>query len=648
MKLRMVQATLFRNILDSTEVEIQEDVTCLVGKNESGKTAFLHALHRLNPAIPNVRFSIADHYPAWLEKRDRQRGVELERVRPIKAVFSLEEEDKAQLQDRFGEGCLTSDELTMEREYSQKLIYTFSTDEEKALKHAIQGADLTAPALGQVKQTKTFQELADKAELIRNGQAGIEDGAEVAEEIERLLGDFLGDDRDFRKAMMEAIGSLAPKFFYYDVYSKLPGRVKIRELLNANEEDLSDDEHTALSLLRQAATDDEYLLNPDYERRKRELENVANAISLDVLKYWTQNPELRVVIDLSQENIRNAQGQTEAVLDELKIRMWDERHWLSLPFDERSTGFRWFFSFLAGFSRYEWTDEPLVILLDEPALGLHARAQKDFLRFIDERLAPKHQVIHTTHSPFMVQPNKLERVRIVEERGRDEGSRISSDVLSTDPDTLFPLQGALGYDLVQHLFIAPHNLVVEGTSDYTYLSVLSDWIADNDDRTPLDDRWSIVPVGGANLIPTFVALLGHHLDVTVLIDARKGAKERLSNLADKGYLSYKRIVTVGEVLGRKLSDIEDVFTVDDYLLLYNRAFGKSINSSDLTGTDPIVSRIARFEGVERFNHGRPADVLLRRRDEILPILSQDTLDRFEKLFVRLNSTLPDDEEEHEQ
>jgi len=44
MKLVAAQAKLFRNILDSTAVEIQPNVRCLVGKNESGKTAFLFAL----------------------------------------------------------------------------------------------------------------------------------------------------------------------------------------------------------------------------------------------------------------------------------------------------------------------------------------------------------------------------------------------------------------------------------------------------------------------------------------------------------------------------------------------------------------------------------------------------------------------------
>ena len=41
MKLTEVRVTNFRNFLDSNPVRIQDDITCLVGKNESGKTAFL-------------------------------------------------------------------------------------------------------------------------------------------------------------------------------------------------------------------------------------------------------------------------------------------------------------------------------------------------------------------------------------------------------------------------------------------------------------------------------------------------------------------------------------------------------------------------------------------------------------------------------
>ncbi len=382
----------------------------------------------------------------------------------------------------------------------------------------------------------------------------------------------------------------------------------------------------------------EYLLNPDYERRKRELENVANALTDDVLKYWSQNEQLRVQPEITQRNEATGNGQ-QTVLDELKIRIWDNRHSLSLPFDQHSSGFQWFFSFLAAFSEYEYGNPPVVILLDEPAVALHAKAQADFLRFINERLTARCQVIYTTHSPFMVEPGHLERVRIVEDRGRDEGSTISTDVLSRDPDTLFPLQGALGYDLVQHLFVAKHNLVVEGTSDYAYLRIMSDHLAAIGGRVTLDARWSIVPVGGADAVPTFVALLGTHLDVTVLLDSRKEGHQRLSRLSKEGYLAKKRIILIGDVLGKAAGDIEDLFEVGEYLALYNKAFNASLSEQKLVGNDPIVSRIARHLGVERFDHGKPADVLLRDRDSFLKTISEKTFARFEQLFERINKTL---------
>jgi predicted ATP-dependent endonuclease of OLD family len=379
------------------------------------------------------------------------------------------------------------------------------------------------------------------------------------------------------------------------------------------------------------------MLNPDYESRKRELENVANALSEDVKKYWTQNPELRVTPDITYRTEQRSNGQA-AVLDELKIRIWDNRHSLSLPFTEHSAGFQWFFSFLAAFSEYEFGDPPIVILLDEPAVGLHAKAQADFLRFIEERLSKRCQVVYTTHSPFMIQPGQLERVRLVEDVGPEKGSTVSSNVLSRDRDTLFPLQGALGYDLVQHLFVAENNLVVEGTSDYAYLKTVSDFLQAAG-RKHLDPRWSIVPVGGADLIPTFVALLGNHLKVTAVVDSKKGGQQRLHQLAKDGYLEKQRLILLHEILGTNGADIEDLFKEGEYLALYNKAFTKNLKSADLKGVDPIVTRIARYEGVQRYDHGRPADVLLRERESILKTLSEKTLKNFEKLFDHINKTM---------
>ncbi|WP_431470287.1 AAA family ATPase [Sphingosinithalassobacter sp. LHW66-3] len=636
MLLKTVHVQHFKHVLDSTEVAIQPDVTCLVGKNESGKTAFLEALRRLNPAQGNVDFNIGRHYPAWLEKTHRRQGKDLELVQPIEATFELQDADKAAVSAVFGESVLTSDEFTLSRKYDNEQLYTYKADEAKAVANILADLDLPKSVTETTKSITTFTSLLSAAEKLTANEEDEQIKAS-GEAITAKVTAALGEGLDFGAKMRAILKTRIPKFFYYAEYSRLPGIVKIRELLEADEDTLDVDRATARSLLSMAGADDDYLLDPEYETRKRELENVANAISQDVLTYWTTNTELRVLIDITQKTEARQNGN-HAVLDEMHVRMYDNRHMLSLPFDERSSGFQWFFSFLSAFSRYEYDDTPVIILLDEPGLGLHARAQKDFLRFIDERLAKRCQVIYSTHSPFMVQPGLLERARVVEDKGRETGSVISSDVLTTDPDTLFPLQGALGYDIAQHLLIARDNLVVEGPSDLAYMSTISAHLKENG-RTGLDDRWGIIPVGGADTIPTFVALLGIHLDVTVLVDARKEGHQRLATLAQNGFLSATRIVTVGELLNRKAADIEDLFTAADYLLLYNAAFGKSIAEGDLKGTDPLVRKIARLEEVDRFDHNRPADRFLRDKATFLPQLSSTTLDNFEKLFVRINDTL---------
>jgi energy-coupling factor transporter ATP-binding protein EcfA2 len=614
-------------------VEIDKRVTCLVGKNESGKSAFLSALWRLNPAGRSPAFSIPDQYPAWLEKRHRNEGVNQAEVQPIKVWLEWEQEDVSSIENVFGPGVVSvGAEIFLAKRYDNTFRWNSGINETRAVQNFI--ASLGIPDKEEYTAVADFNSLSVRLDEGAKKYAGDADSLKLFEKAGTSLRNLFGKSENYSARVWKLALSRIPKFFYFADYSKLPYSVKIEKILGG--QDLNESEATAKALLILGGSEDEYLLNPDYERRKRELENVANVLTEDVNKYWTQNPDLRVQPDVSQRTEERPDGK-HSVLDEMKIRIWDNRHSLSLPFTEHSAGFQWFFSFLAAFSEYENSDPPVVILLDEPAVGLHAKAQADFLRFIEERLAKRCQVIYTTHSPFMVDPSKLNRVRLVEDDGKKHGSTVSSDVLTRDRDTLFPLQGALGYDLVQHLFVSGNNLVVEGTSDYAYLKTISDFLASRG-RAHLDPRWSIVPVGGADLIPTFVALLGNHLRITVLVDSRKGGHQRLESMAKDGYLQQQRIILVGEIVARKAADIEDFFEPHEYLELYNSAFGASLKISDLVGADPIVAQIARHTGVDRFDHGRPADVLLREREVILSKLSEATLNRFEALFTRINET----------
>ena len=638
MLLKSVDVQCFRNIINSNNVVIENNITCLVGKNESGKTAFLHALYRLNPSRTNVSFSIPDQYPAWLEKKDRMQGKVLESITPINAVFSFSDKETKEIEEIFGEGFINCKKpFTINMEYSGKQNFIIESHENYFVANLINKIDWPKGTKTDATKCKTISELKEYSEKIRiNEEYTVEQKAVSSKIVEVIQNSLQGKTLDDK--LIIYLKKIMPKFLYMSEYSTLPYSVQIQKLLTTDQSQLNDKEITAKALLNLAAADKDYLINPDYERRKRELENVANALTQDVLKYWTQNPELRVLPDITLKTINEPSGRT-SVVDELKIRIWDQRHQLSLPFNEHSTGFQWFFSFLAAFSEYEYRNDSIIILLDEPALGLHAKAQADFLRFIEDRLAKKCQVIYTTHSPFMIQPGKLERVRLVEDKGQELGTIVSKDVTTTDADTLFPLQGALGYDLVQNLFIAPNNLIVEGTSDFTYLQVISDYFKNDCKREFLNEKWSFVPVGGVDLVPTFVALLGNHLDVTVVIDSQKGGNQKLRKILEQGILKANKIITIGAILRLTEADIEDLFDPKEYLELYNIAFSSNIMLNELNGSDPIVRKIARHLGIERFDHGKPADLFLRKRDEILPRLSNTTLDHFELLFKEINKTL---------
>ena len=93
-----------------------------------------------------------------------------------------------------------------------------------------------------------------------------------------------------------------------------------------------------------------------------------------------------------------------------------------------------------------------ILLLDEPGLSLHGLKQREFRQTIS-RLAEGNQTIYTTHSPFLVGPDELDLVRVVEMTDRDEGTKVHTSVTASDPAALLPLQEALGYDLAQRGYV---------------------------------------------------------------------------------------------------------------------------------------------------------------------------------------------------
>ena len=423
------------------------------------------------------------------------------------------------------------------------------------------------------------------------------------------------------------------------------------------EESLEDSDHPLLGLIELAGLNLDQLTKPGRtEALLAKLEAAENSLTQRVLQYWSQNRHLRMQFD-----IRPAQPDDPPHMNK-GMNIWgrvkDTKHNVTTSLGTRSRGFIWFFSFLAWYSQLRKRGENIILLLDEPGLALHAKAQNDLLRYFEKELRPNHQLIYTTHSPFMVDPAHFEHVRIVQNLSIEpnqgdlpeekQGTKVITEVLDATPDSLFPLQGALGYEIHQTLFLGPNCLIVEGVSDLLYIQTISAFLKEKG-QAGLSADWTITPVGGSDKVPTFVALLGAQTDlkVAVLIDYQKKDQQSIENLYKRKLLEKKRVFTYANfVNGDEEADVEDMFDPAFYLNLVNGEFGTSLTVNDLPEGHPrIVNRLEQYfeksplpQSV-KFNHYRPARYFSEKIGALKSKLTDPQLERFQKAFSALNDFL---------
>ena len=137
MKLTKVRIQNYRSVEDSEEFEIG-DLTCLVGKNEAGKTALLSAMRGLKPSQP-FEFDETIDYPRRFSTRfdDRHPDGSAEVIR---AWWRLDEPDKAAVEKRFGNGVLKGDTFQSNfgfRYEGNKRKWTIEIDNAKALENLV-------------------------------------------------------------------------------------------------------------------------------------------------------------------------------------------------------------------------------------------------------------------------------------------------------------------------------------------------------------------------------------------------------------------------------------------------------------------------------------------------------------------------------
>lgn len=643
MQLKTVQVTDFRCIEDSTQFSVKQ-VTCLVGKNESGKTGILKALYKLKPENGAERFVPSNDFP----RRKWRPSESVADVAVIHTKWELSDSEYAELEGRFGKGTLATRTVKVSNGYDNQRKYELEVNEEAIVKHLLSEAQLTSDEL------KSLAGVADVQAL----RKALDNVAARTTSQETLLAKL---SKDFPKggelAVIHALDELLPTFLYFDQYLRLPGTVAVDALTQRiSSSQTTDEDRIFLALLNLAGTTLERLQEArTFEELNASLRAVSNRVSDQIFAYWSQNRHLDVDLRLDHARPDDPAPFNNGYV--FRTRIDNRRHRADTSFDDRSSGFVWFFSFLVWFFQLRNSyKKNLVILLDEPGLALHARAQADLLRYINEQLRPEYQVIYTTHSPFMIDPDDILAARTVEDvvstdrKTKEEkllGTKVGEDVLSIDPDTISPLQRALDYEMTQTLFVGRHTLLVEGPSDLLYLKWFSRQL-ERAGRAGLDYRWSISIVGGVDRIPGFVSLFrGNNLQVAAIVDVQGGDKQKLEK-AGKA-LAEKHLFPLSDYVGAKEADIEDLLGRDFYCGLVNKAY-ELLGSQSLPTKDmPTSERVAKDvetafavmpPTVGDFNHFVPAEFLYQDEDfgKTLPGFAEAT-ERMAKLIDALNGLL---------
>ena len=653
MKLKEYTVREFRSIWDSGTVKVDSQTTCLVGKNEAGKTTLLKALYRTNPIKDaDAAFDETYDYPKR-EVEDYRFAIEngeRDEAIVVECLYELEAEDTEAVTSVFGQKVLHSKAFTLKTYYGIKQkSFVLSVDENEARKYLADN-----PALPDALKT------ALTGALDWDAFATALDEAEATEAITALK---LLEARIREKGLSDYIfNSLiwprAPKFLYFDEYYQMEGQANLNALIGREDAmTLEDSDYPLLGLINLARLDHRKLVETtNTTELKNKLQGAGNHLTNRIIKYWSQNRHIQMRFDVRDAKPEDPEGMQQGI--NVWAEVYDTVHWANTPLRTRSRGFVWFFSFLAWYEDIKRQKKNVILLLDEPGLSLHGRAQADLLRYFEAELSA-HQLIYTTHSPFMIDPAKFERVRIVQDLGIDakeplpkdkDGTKVLANVFDATDDSLFPLQGALGYEIQQTLFIGPNSLVVEGPADLLYLRAMSAEL-EREGRGGLSEKWVITPTGGSGKVPAFVALLAPQkgINVATLLDIQSSDRAQIEDLYKKKLLKKRQVTTYGDFAKKDEADVEDMFERDFYVDLINLEYSKQLKSpivtSSLNANEPRTLRAIEAFLVDNplqfgsFGHFRPARYFAENSATLWHKVSDATKERFDAAFKHLNALL---------
>jgi ABC-type ATPase involved in cell division len=384
------------------------------------------------------------------------------------------------------------------------------------------------------------------------------------EEAQRHLSEIIQTYRS--KYTSEMLGK---KYFEYspvielfeDFGSLLPNRIDMEDIVTGNE--MVEGYKAARNFLTIAQLDYKFFQQPSSRILKQKIENLNHSLTLNFQDFWQQsighNNKIRIQFELEHYNASFGDKAGKPYLE-----FWIKDEGERLYPKQRSRGVRWFLSFYMELkASASLTNKPMVLLVDEPGVSLHARAQEDVLKVFED-IKEKIQVIYTTHSPHLVDINKLHRVLAIQ---RDDHDSLKSNTRILDPlrlsaatpDTLTPLQSIMGNPLGSEGFASGHlNLIVNDIGTFYMLSAVLL-------VTGYKGKVSLIPSTEVSSIPLMCnILMGWGLKFSVILFSNDEERKMEEFLGQKMFRTGKNEGDLVVRLGDDFLNSEDLLSTLDF------------------------------------------------------------------------------------
>ena len=605
--MRSAQVQNYRSIADSGKVEFDPKITCFVGKTGSGKTSFLKMLRGVSRDM-------------WFEERELPRSSDVlqdfrdgkrpaDQIVQMIAVFDVEDADRPRLPRQY-ESVKT---VAIHRTFDGHIdVYADGSILERTPPKAETGRLPGMRRMLDAGIAATIRYVRD-----RHPDSAVAYEENLREAVRELGGANMLNRREFEiviKSVRNAIHALPlHRENVIEVEEVLRGMSHLAEEIASK---LRNDpvellyEQVPKPLYREGVfelddevTIDGFVSDADSSDTFRCISTICGLTPGSMQRIRNANPAERAAYleaksKMLSRNLNNFWRQEEYTFelaidgDLLRLRVSDKTTSATTLASERSEGFKWWMAFFLEVSAFlAGGNGRRVLLLDNPATGLHDEGKGDVLRFIraaaeSERL----QIIYSTHERALIDPWRIDRVRIVG-LGK-EGTRITTVPTKSSGGQLETIMKNIGSPARYSLFGAPRMVCFEGPSDTYIVSAVNEYLSQGGAARHLDkDTYSINSFGGIDTAPQACRLYGDlGLEFVLVVDSGTET-ESMKRRLGKDCNFEERFVEMRQVADRD-ADIEDIVDRELYYEAFKLAYG-AILEDRLPAVDEIDYNLRR-------------------------------------------------------